>query len=62
MAVTRQDNAAGLCVRCHWVKEIRSDRGSIFLQCLRHKEDPAYPKYPRLPVLTCCGFEPRASG
>jgi hypothetical protein len=28
--------------------------------CLRHREDPAYPKYPRLPVLRCAGHEPRA--
>jgi hypothetical protein len=27
--------------------------------CERSKTDPAYPKYPRLPVLECAGFEPR---
>jgi hypothetical protein len=27
--------------------------------CERSKTDPAYPKYPRLPVLECAGFEKR---
>ena len=26
--------------------------------CLRHKDDPRYPKYPRIPVASCPGFEP----
>lgn len=25
--------------------------------CERSKSDPAYPKYPRLPVLECPGYE-----
>jgi hypothetical protein len=27
--------------------------------CLRHQTDPSYPRYPRVPVLECRGFEPR---
>lgn len=30
--------------------------------CLRHRTDPAYPKYPRLPVLRCGGYEERPDG
>ena len=50
---------AGLCAQCRQSKEIQTDRGSVFTQCLRSFSDPAYPKYPRLPVLSCRGFEPQ---
>jgi hypothetical protein len=50
---------AGLCDRCRHQKLIRSGRGSVFSMCERSKTDPAYPKYPRLPVLECPGHEPR---
>jgi hypothetical protein len=50
--------AAGLCETCIHRKEIRNDRGSVFIMCLRGLTDPAYPKYPRLPVLQCAGHEP----
>jgi hypothetical protein len=49
----------GLCAACMHRKEIRSDRGTVFIMCLRGLTDPAYPKYPRLPVLHCPGYEPR---
>jgi hypothetical protein len=38
---------------------VRTTRGSVFSLCRRSREDPAYPRYPRLPVLRCPGFEPR---
>lgn len=50
--------AAGLCATCRFRKEIRNTRGSSFSLCLRSREDPAYPRYPRLPVLSCGGYEP----
>jgi hypothetical protein len=28
--------------------------------CLRHKSDPRFPKYPRIPVGACPGYERRA--
>ena len=37
---------------------MRSDRGSVFLFCLLSRSDARYPKYPRLPVLRCEGYEP----
>jgi hypothetical protein len=37
-----------------------SDRGSVFLRCERAKTDPAYPKYPPLPVWNCAGYEAEA--
>lgn len=48
----------GLCSSCRHTRPIHSDRGSIFHQCTRALKDPAYPKYPRLPVLHCIGHEP----
>ena len=48
----------GLCATCAHQKLVRSGRGSTFSMCLRHRTDPAFPKYPRLPVRTCAGHEP----
>jgi hypothetical protein len=49
---------AGLCATCRFRQEVRNTRGSSFSLCLRSREDPAYPRYPRLPVLSCDGYEP----
>ena len=49
----------GLCSTCHFQKMIRTGRGSTFSMCLKHKEDPRFDKYPRLPVLVCPGHRPR---
>jgi hypothetical protein len=38
---------------------VRNTRGSSFSLCERSREDPAYPRYPRLPVLACPGYQPR---
>jgi len=55
---TSQDSSeAGLCARCRYVRTVRSDRGSVFYLCRRSLTDPAYPQYPRLPVLFCRGYE-----
>jgi len=51
---------AGLCERCKFARVLRSDRGSVFLQCGKSFEDAAFDKYPRLPVLACTGYEPIA--
>ena len=50
---------AGLCDRCVHQKVIRNTRGSSFSMCERAKTDPRFPKYPRLPVVRCVGFEAR---
>jgi hypothetical protein len=49
----------GLCVTCEHVRLIMSDRGATFYQCGRSSSDPSFPKYPRLPVLQCPGYEPK---
>jgi hypothetical protein len=50
---------AGLCSGCAFQRLVGNTRGSRFSLCERSKIDPAFPKYPRLPVLACRGYEPR---
>lgn len=50
---------AGLCDTCLHQREVRNTRGSIFSLCERSRQDPAYPRYPRLPVIECAGYERR---
>lgn len=50
---------AGLCDSCAHQQIVRNTRGSAFSLCRRSREDPAYPRYPRLPVLACPGHEAR---
>ena len=52
---------AGLCDRCLHQRLIRTTRGPAYSLCERSREEPErYPRYPRLPVLDCGGFEERA--
>lgn len=47
----------GLCFDCRWSRTVANRRGSVFYRCLRSDTDPAYPRYPPLPVLACAGYE-----
>ena len=47
----------GLCSDCLNAKKIASSKGSEFLLCELSKSDPRFPKYPRLPVLSCSGYQ-----
>jgi YfiH family protein len=49
--------SVGLCEDCAWIRVTGNRRGSAFYLCRRGLDDPAFPKYPRLPVLECGGFE-----
>jgi hypothetical protein len=52
---------AGLCDTCAHQKLIHTTRGSEFSMCLRSRTEPErFPKYPRLPVERCPGYERRA--
>jgi hypothetical protein len=51
--------AAGLCDRCVHQRLVHNTRGSTFSLCERSKTDPSFPKYPRLPVTECRGYELR---
>jgi len=39
------------------MRRMESARGSVFYLCQRSFAEPEYPKYPRLPVLRCAGYE-----
>lgn len=47
----------GLCDSCVHQQLVRNTRGSVFSLCKRSREDSAYPRYPRVPVLSCPGHE-----
>jgi hypothetical protein len=50
---------AGLCDRCRHQRLVRNTRGSTFSLCELSRTDPAFPRYPRLPVKSCAGFTQR---
>ena len=49
--------SVGLCRDCRFAKRIESGKGSRFFLCRRSESDRSYPRYPRLPVLSCSGYE-----
>src|SRR5438105_3036459 len=57
--VTQQNDRSGvgLCADCRNMRLIKSDRGSVFYFCQLSATDARFPKYPRLPVLECAGYE-----
>lgn len=50
---------AGLCDRCVHQRVVRNTRGSAFSLCERSRDDARFPKYPRIPVAACAGYERR---
>ena len=56
---TRGMQRAGLCDSCRHQRLVRNTRGSTFSMCGRSKLEPGYPKYPRIPVFRCGGYERR---
>src|SRR5438552_11724873 len=55
--VTQDNNHVGLCADCKNMRLIKSDRASVFYFCQLSASDARFPKYPRLPVLECAGYE-----
>ena len=53
----RLTSQPGLCRRCTHARLLTSAR-SVFLRCALSDENPAFLRYPPLPVLTCEGFRP----
>jgi hypothetical protein len=51
-----EEARAGLCADCSYARMIESERGSRFVLCERSATDTNYPKYPRIPVITCAGY------
>lgn len=51
----------GLCGSCRHARTIESRKGSRFYLCERSRTDSSFPRYPRLPVLSCRGYQIRMS-
>ena len=47
----------GLCGGCRHAKLNETRRGTAYLRCTRAGWDDRLPRYPRLPVTECPGFE-----
>ena len=45
----------GLCTDCRHRRIQRGER-SVFIRCALAESDPAFARYPRLPVLSCDGY------
>jgi hypothetical protein len=55
----RNEPDAGLCATCLHSRRIESPHGSVFYLCELSFSDSRFPKYPRLPVISCKGFKER---
>ena len=49
----------GLCASCVHAQIVTSNRQSQFYLCRLSAVDARFPKYPRLPVVSCAGFRPQ---
>lgn len=56
MIETGEDHV-GLCITCRHSRRVRSANHSTFYLCELSCKHPHFPKYPRLPVLRCLGYE-----
>jgi hypothetical protein len=50
----------GLCRTCVHLRLLASSR-SVFVRCGLAETDPAFPRYPPLPVLACSGYRRKAA-
>lgn len=48
---------AGLCSTCRHRRLVVNRRGSLFTLCRRSETDARFPRYPRIPVVRCDGYE-----
>jgi hypothetical protein len=49
---------AGLCGMCTHMQIVFSSKGSSFVLCRLSEVNPAFRRYPALPVIACQGYEP----
>lgn len=53
----RGEPPLGLCGDCRHARTLPATGGRAYVQCRLSEADPRYPKWPRLPVLACGGYE-----
>jgi hypothetical protein len=58
--VSARETDPGLCRDCTSGRRVESARASVFWLCARAAVDPAFPRYPRLPVHRCEGYRAAA--
>lgn len=53
--LARLATPSGLCASCVHLRLLASTR-SVFVRCALAAADPAFPRYPALPVTRCAGY------
>lgn len=53
--LARLPTPAGLCATCEHLR-LAASRTSVFVRCGLADTDPAFPRYPPLPVVACPGW------
>lgn len=53
---------SGLCGMCLHASVKSTRRGTTYLRCTRAEWDERLVKYPRLPMVECVGYAPKACG
>lgn len=56
MTGSSRPEVVGLCLTCGHGRRVQSAKGATFFFCGLSARDPAYPRYPRLPVSSCPGY------
>lgn len=56
---TNESARVGLCVSCVHARRVEALRGAVFYRCGHSDVDPAFPKYPQLPVRECAAYDKR---
>ena len=46
-----------LCASCNYQRILKTASGNPIVMCRRSETDPAFAKFPPLPVLDCAGHE-----
>ena len=59
--ITRERRSVGLCFDCEHGREVESSHHTTFHLCQRSTTDSSFPRYPRLPVIECRGYDRRES-
>jgi hypothetical protein len=54
----RRPARVGLCATCRHADIVISSRDATFYRCTLSETDPAFPRYPTLPVRSCAGYQP----
>ena len=52
----------GLCFDCEYAKRVEAKQSTVYFLCRRSLTDPAFPKYPTLPVRSCSGYVTESRG